>query len=94
MADNKQNVKSLSGKIDLTPNLKGKVSSGGVTDHNRLFNRDQVDQHPIESITGLEKILDNKLDSNTAMPLINDALKNKACGLYFDAMKELAKKSY
>jgi hypothetical protein len=94
MAEINPKIKKISGKIDLAPDLKGKVSSGGVTDHERLFNREAADQHPIKAITGLEKILDNKLDSNTAMPLINDALKNKACGLYFDAMKELAKKSY
>ena len=30
-------------------------SSGGVSDHRRLTNRDAEDQHPIESITDLKK---------------------------------------
>lgn len=86
--------KSHSGKITVTPSLGSKLSSGGVTDHDRLFNRDINDQHPITAITDLSKILENKLDSDTAMPLIEKALENKACGLYFDAKKELARKSY
>ena len=44
--------------------------------------------------TDLREELDSKLDSNTALPLIEEAVKNKAKGLYFDAAKELAKKSY
>lgn len=86
--------KSHSGKIQITPTLTSKTSSGGSTDHNRLFNREAADQHPIQAITDLEKILDSKLDSSTALPLINDATKNKARGLFFDAMSELDLKPY
>ena len=53
-----------------------------------------MQQQAIEAITGLRKELDSKLDSNTALPLIEEAVKNKAKGLYFDAAKELAEKSY
>jgi hypothetical protein len=86
--------KSHSGKINVAPNTTSKISSGGSTDHNRLFNREAADQHPIEAITGLEDLLEAKLDAKTALPLINTALKTKACGLYYDAMKELNRKAY
>lgn len=86
--------KSHSGKINIAPELSSKVSSGGSTDHNRLFNREAENQHPIQAITGLEELLDSKLDSETALPLINDATKNKARGLFFDAMSELDLKPY
>ena len=69
-------------------------SGGGSSDHNRLLNREADDQHPIEAITGLRKELDSKLDSKTALPLIDEAISGKAKGLYFDAMKQLARKSY
>ncbi|MDY5992735.1 MAG: hypothetical protein SPJ06_01925 [Bacilli bacterium] len=87
----------LSGNISSSSqhSLRGTVAgSGGTADHNRLTNRDKADQHPIEAITDLRKELDSKLDSNTALPLIEEAVQNKAKGLYFDAKKELAKKSY
>lgn len=86
---------TLGGTISTTNALTGSVSAGGgSTDHNRLTNRDKADQHPIEAITDLRKELDSKLDSNTALPLIEEAVKNKAKGLYFDAAKELAEESY
>ena len=88
---------TLSGNINSSSqqSLKGTaVSSVWSTDHNRLTNRGKADQHPIEAITGLRKELDSKLDSSTALPLIEEAVKNKAKGLYFDAAKELAEKSY
>jgi hypothetical protein len=88
------NSKSHSGKINVAPSLGSKISSGGVTDHNRLFNRDMTDQHPIESITDLRKELDSKLNSETALPLINETIKGKVKGLYFDAKKELNRKAY
>lgn len=69
-------------------------SGGGSSDHNRLLNREAEDQHPVEAITGLRKELNSKLDSKTAMPLIDEAISGKAKGLYFDAMREFAKKSY
>ena len=81
------NSKSHSGKITVAPSFGGKISSGGVTDHNRLFNRDAADQHPIESITNLREVLDSKLDAETALPLIEYATKGKARGLFFDAAK-------
>lgn len=67
---------------------------GGVSDHEKLTNRDAPNQHPISAIENLSKVLDSKLDSETALPLIEEAVQNKAKGLYFDAKKELAKKSY
>ena len=87
----------LSGDISSSSqhSLKGTATgSGGTADHNRLTNRDKADQHPIEAITDLRKELDSKLNSKTALPLIEEAVQNKAKGLYFDAKKELAKKSY
>ena len=71
----------LSGNISSSSqqSLKGAAAgSGGTADHNRLTNRDKANQHPIEAITGLRKELDSKLDSNTALPLIEEAVKNKA----------------
>ena len=88
---------TLSGNISSSSqqSLKGTaVSSVWSTDHNRLTNRGKADQHPIEAITDLRQELDSKLDSNTALPLIEEAVKNKAKGLYFDAVKELAEESY
>ena len=88
----------LSGDISSSSqhSLKGGAAAGGggSADHNRLTNRDKADQHPIEAITDLRKELDSKLNSKTALPLIEEAVQNKAKGLYFDAAKELAKKSY
>ena len=95
-----------SGKITNKTKLSGSISSGnnltsaaitsgsGTTDHSRLTNRADIDQHPIEAITGLRSELDSKLNSTTALPLIDEALQGKAKGLYFDALKELARKSY
>jgi hypothetical protein len=83
------------GKIKQRSEVSGKITaSGGTNDHNRLTNRDLADQHPIAAITDLQELLDSKLDSETALPLIEDAVKNKAKGLFFDVNKELAKKSY
>lgn len=83
------------GKINQRQGVSGKITaSGGTNDHNRLTNRELADQHPIEAITDLRELLDSKLDSETALPLIEDAVKNKAKGLFFDVNKELAKKSY
>lgn len=83
------------GKINQQGGISGKLTAGGGTnDHNRLTNRDIKDQHPIEAITGLAEALGSKLDSETAMPLIEDAVKNKAKGLFFDVNKELSRKSY
>jgi hypothetical protein len=90
------NKNIISGSISSGNNLKSAAVTGGsgTTDHNRLINRAEVDQHPIEAITGLRTELDSKLNSTTALPLIEEALQGKAKGLYFDALKELARKSY
>ena len=80
-----------------TTTANGSISSGGgsgSSDHKRLINRDAANQHPISAITGLQEILDSKLESSTALPLIEDALQNKAKGLYYDYNKILAEKSY
>ena len=90
------NKTTLSGSISSGNNLKTAAIAGGsgTTDHSRLINRSEPDQHPIEAITDLRKELDSKLESETALPLIDKALTSKAKGLYFDALKELARKSY
>jgi hypothetical protein len=90
------NKNTLSGAISSGNNLKTAAIAGGngTTDHSRLINRSEPDQHPIEAITDLREELDSKLNSETALPLINKALTGKAKGLYFDALKELSKKSY
>jgi len=86
----------ISGKItNTTKELSGSVAAGGgVKDHERLINRDKPNQHPIDAITDLRKELNSKLDSETALPLIEEATKGKAKGLYFDAKKELARKAF
>jgi hypothetical protein len=89
------NKNTISGSISSGNSLNASITAGsGTTDHNRLTNRTLKDQHPVEAITGLRDELDSKLDSKTALPLIEEAVQNKAKGLYFDAKKELAKKSY
>lgn len=51
------------GKITPISNLVGKIDKGaGTNDHNKLINRDLVDQHPIEAIIGLLDAL-NQIDS-------------------------------
>ncbi len=90
------NKTAIKGAISPVNALKSAaVTSGsGITDHSRLTNKSAPDQHPIEAITGLRSELDSKLNSTTALPLIEEALQGKAKGLYFDAMKEFARKSY
>lgn len=46
--------------IEEKPNIKAsfKISNEGTQNHNKLFNRDLPDQHPISSITGLEERLE------------------------------------
>ena len=92
----------IHGTISSNKPLNGTVTAGGGTsDHNRLHNRDLHDQHPIEAITDLAKILNEKLDSATIKPIIqqlkeglDEALKFTAKGLYYDSMKEFARKPY
>lgn len=99
------NRQTISGSISGGGGVNGSISGGGsssgsvtpgggTSDHNRLTNRGLADQHPMGAISGLNAELAKKLDAKTAMPLITEATKGKAKGLYFDAMKELAKKSY
>lgn len=45
-----------------------------TSDHNKLINRDMIDQHPISSIIGLEDKLNNKLESIPAMT--NEDIEN------------------
>lgn len=89
-------LSNIDGSIEKNKNLSGEFSAAGsgTKKHDNLLNRDLPDQHPISAITNLEEVLDEKLDSKTALPLIEEATKNKAKGLYYDAMKQLAKKSY
>lgn len=62
-------------QIKESENVKIKLSSdtipikvpGGELDHNILLNRDLTDQHPIKSITDLNKQLNAKLNTNDAM---------------------------
>ena len=95
MSKREYNETQITGTITPRQSISGKATAGaGVTDHNRLYNRDAEDQHPIEAITNLREELDAKLDSETALPLIEEALRTKAAGLYYDAKKELARKAY
>ena len=75
--------KSIAGTIS-KKTVSGTVvtgGGGGVSDHEKLTNRDAANQHPISAITNLSQVLDSKLDSETALPLIEEALKTKAKGL-------------
>lgn len=92
---------SVTGKITGTISARGTISGGTVTgggggtnDHSRLTNRDAADQHPISAITNLQDLLDSKLDSDTALPIINEAIKGKAKGLYYGPTSEFPNKSY
>lgn len=92
-----KNKTSLSGSVtgrSASMAAKASASGGGSTDHNRLINKDLENQHPIEAISGLRQELDSKLNAKTAAPLMNEAISGKAKGLYFDAMRQLARKSY
>ena len=91
----------ISGNISGTINTKQTISggtvtggSGGTSDHTRLTNRDANDQHPISAISGLQTILDSKLDSDTALPIIDEAIKGKAKGLYYGTTTEFPDKNY
>lgn len=87
---------AITGKINAHGSITGGTvtSGGGVSDHNRLTNRDLADQHPISAITNLQTVLDGKLDSETAMPIIDDAVKTKAKGLYYGPTSEFPDKNY
>ena len=83
MSKRQYNETQITGTISSgKQSIAGTATGGaGVTDHNRLYNRDKADQHPIEAITNLRDELDAKLDSKTALPLIEEALRTKAAGL-------------
>ena len=89
-------VSNMSPELSQRPQISGTITAatGGTTKHDKLSNRDLPEQHPIGAITDLQETLDEKLDKETALPLINEAVKGKAKGLYYDAMKEFAKKPY
>lgn len=89
-------VSNMSPELSQRPQISGTIAAatGGTTKHDKLSNRDLPEQHPISAITDLQETLDEKLDKETALPLINEAVKGKAKGLYYDAMKEFAKKPY
>lgn len=74
--------KSIAGTIS-KKTVSGTIATGvgGVSDHEKLTNRDAPNQHPISAIENLSQVLDSKLDSKTALPLIEEALKTKAKGL-------------
>ena len=82
-------------KKTVNQKIHGTVTYGsGTSDHNRLVNREKEKQHPIDAIEDLREELDAKLDSKTALPLIQEAVNGKGAGLYYDAKKELARKAY
>ena len=86
---------SMSGSIAQTGNKTATATGGaGVTDHNRLYNRDAENQHPISAITGLQKTLDEKVNFADIKDIIGQLTDKKAKGLYFDTDKKFAKKSY
>ena len=45
-----------------------KGGGGGVTDHEKLENRDKENQHPISAITNLQRVLDNKRPVDELVP--------------------------
>jgi hypothetical protein len=90
-----------SGKITAKSNLSGtsiskatvqasNLTANTPTDHKKLTNRTEPDQHSIEAISGLRKELDAKVDAEVVFPLLQAALTGKAKGLYFDEDGELA----
>ena len=86
---------SLNGSISATDQKTATATSGsGVTDHNRLFNRDAANQHPISAITGLEDALAEKVNLTDISNIIAQANDKKVKGLFFDTNKQFAKKAY
>lgn len=87
---------AITGSITTRQTISGAsvTTGGGTNDHSRLTNRDAADQHPISAIQGLQKALDQKLDSETAMPIIEEAIKTKAKGLYYGPTTEFPDKNY
>lgn len=52
---------------NLTEGVNRMMKTGGTKDHNELTNRDLPDQHPIQSITYLQKELNNRLTKTDAL---------------------------
>ena len=70
---------SLNGSISATDQKTATTTGGsGVTDHNRLFNRDAENQHPISAITGLENALAEKVNTTDIAGIISQATDKKA----------------
>lgn len=59
---------------NLTEGINRMKNAGGTTDHSKLTNRDLPDQHPIQSITYLQKELDSRLTKTDA--LTNQQIQN------------------
>lgn len=59
---------------NLTEGINRMKNTGGTTDHSKLTNRDLPDQHPIQSITYLQKELDSRLTKTDA--LTNQQIQN------------------
>jgi len=86
---------SFNGSISSRDNKTATATGGsGVTDHNRLFNRDADDQHPISAITGLEEKLAQKVNTTDIANIIAQANDKKVKGMYFDVDKQFARKAY
>lgn len=85
---------SVTGGINTHTAVGAVSNSGGVTDHSRLINRGASNQHPISAIAGLEEELNKKLDAVSVVPVLNQAIKEKGAGLYYDLNKEFDIKPY
>lgn len=61
-------IESIKGKVKMSESITGKVQMAtSVKSHPDLDGRDLPDQHPIESITGLQDTLDGKIEKVEAM---------------------------
>lgn len=61
-----------------------KNPTSATNDHSQLINRDKTGQHPIGAITGLEKALDEKLNSSELPTAIDTALAEAKTSGAFD----------
>jgi hypothetical protein len=59
-------------------------STPSTNDHSQLINRDKENQHPISAITGLEKVLSEKLDDTELPSVIDTALAEAKASGEFD----------
>ena len=74
MADFEVNF-TLEPQQEITADLKLEV--GGITEHDKLSNRDLPDQHPISAITGLQEALDTIPDDYVSDAELESALLEK-----------------